>query len=185
MADFEPALQIILKHEGGWVNDPNDRGGETNFGISTLIIEREGITNAELGLPEGREPGWMKNMSVNAAIHIYKKLFWDRFGYGKINDQTVATKVCDCAVNCGPTQAHKLAQRAATFCGQPATDDGQLGPKSFAAINACVPYEFLVAMKDQMERYYEAIIKARPANEKFRKNWMKRAGWGVGLQRVP
>lgn len=179
MSDFQTALTVILKHEGGWVNDPNDRGGETNFGISTLIIEREGITNAELGMPEGRPVGWMKPMHVNAAIHIYRKLFWDRFGYGQIADQTCATKVMDCAVNCGPTQAHKLAQRAATACGQPATDDGKLGPKSLAAINACVPTEFMVQMKAQMEHYYELIIKNRPANEKFRKNWMKRAGWGV------
>lgn len=185
MSDFNAALQVILKHEGGWVDDPADRGGETNFGISTKIITDEGLTNVELGLPSGRERGWLKPMHINAAIHVYKKLYWDRYGYGQINDQTVATKICDAAVNMGGLQAAKLAQRAATACGQPATDDGKLGPKSFAAINACVPYEFLVAMKDQMERFYEAIIVARPANEKFRKNWMKRAGWGVGLQRVP
>jgi lysozyme family protein len=179
MADFQPALEVILKHEGGWVDDPADRGGETNFGISTKIIEDEKLTNVELGLPEGRTRGWLKAMHVNAAIHVYKKLFWDRFSYGQINDQTVATKICDAAVNMGGTQAAVLAQRAATACGQPAADDGKLGPRSFAAINACIPSEFLVQMKAQMEKFYDSIIKNRPANEKFRKNWMRRAGWGV------
>lgn len=179
MADFQPALQVILKHEGGWVDDPADRGGETNFGISTKIIEEEKLTNEELGLPPGREKGWLKDMHVNAAIHVYKKLYWDRYGYGNINDQAVATKLCDAAVNMGGTQAAKLAQRAATACGQPATDDGKLGPRSFAAINACVPIEWLKAMKAQMEWFYNKIIEGRKENEKFRKNWMKRAGWGV------
>lgn len=179
MATFEAAIPIILAHEGGWVSDPDDRGGETNFGISTLIIEREGITNEQLGLPPGRPAGWMKPMKVGAANFLYRHLFWDKYHYDQVSDQLVATKIFDCGVNCGPTQAHKLAQRAASACGHAVTDDGNLGPKSVAAINACDPKAFMLAMKTQMEGYYEAIIKNRPANAKFRNNWMKRAAWGL------
>ena len=71
MADFNYAIKVILKHEGGWVSDPADPGGETNFGISMLIIGREKITDAELGV-KYTGPGWLKNMKVENASAIYK-----------------------------------------------------------------------------------------------------------------
>lgn len=182
---FEAAIKVVLRHEGGWVSDPKDLGGETNFGISTLIIQREGITNAQLGLPvgnpviDGRAPGWLQTMKVEAAERIYRQLFWDRYGYAGIADQLVATKVFDCAVNCGPSRAHAMAQRAAAQCGAPCDVDGILGPDTFKAINASEPRAFVTAFAAEMRAHYERIIIARPANEKFRSNWMRRAAWGT------
>lgn len=178
MSSFDISIKTILLHEGGWVDHPNDPGGETNFGISTLIVQREGITNAELGLPDGRLPGWMKAMKVDAAVAIYKKLFWDRYKYGSIVDQTAATKVFDCAVNCGPGRAGAMAQRAANALGATLATDGVMGPKSFAAINALDGKAFVKAFADQMRAYYQAIIVKNPKLQVFSKNWMRRASWG-------
>lgn len=181
MSDFNEAIKVVLKHEGGWVNDPDDRGGETNFGISTLIVEREKITNEFLLMPADlkRDPGWMKLMKVEGAMKVYKQLFWDKFGYAAINDQNVATKIFDCGVNCGPSRSHTMAQKAANACGSVCGVDGILGPKSVFAINACEPKEFMSQMRAQMEAYYSAIIVKRPQNAKFRNNWMRRAAWGT------
>lgn len=178
---FEEAIKVVLRHEGGWVSDPKDLGGETNFGISSLIIQREGITPEFLGLdPRTRGvPGWLKPMKVEAAEKVYRQLFWDKYGYAGIADQLVATKVFDCAVNCGPSRAHAMAQRAATACGAPCDVDGIMGPNTIKAINASAPRQFITAFAQEMRAHYERIIIARPANEKFRSNWMRRAAWGT------
>jgi len=177
MSTFEAAIPVILKHEGGWVSDPQDPGGETNFGISTLIVNREAISNAELGLPEGRQPGWMKSMKVDAAKKIYQKLFWDRYDYGRLGDQAVATKIFDVGVNCGPSRAHAMAQRAATACGHAAADDGIFGPKSVVSINACNPQLWLLAMRQQQETYYRTLVARKPQLKVFLRTWLRRAAW--------
>jgi lysozyme family protein len=182
MSSFGPAIAVVLRHEGGWVDDPDDLGGETNYGISSLIIKRENISPAYLGLnPDTQgQRGWLRPLSVEAASRVYERLFWDRYGYKAILDQTVATKVFDCAVNCGPARAHAMAQRAAAVVsGAQVTADGIMGPKTIAAINACQPAAFVAAFAQQMRNHYEAIIQARPQNAKFRANWLRRAAWGT------
>jgi lysozyme family protein len=177
MSDFYMAIPTILKHEGGWVCHPSDPGGETNHGISTLMVERERISNQELGLPEGRSPGWMKAMTVESASKIYKKFFWDKPGYSQILDQRMATKVFDVAVNCGPARAHVMAQRAVNRCGQNVQADGILGSKSIQALNTVDPQAWMLAMCDEQLKYYQAIVAKRPSLAVFLKNWTKRASW--------
>lgn len=200
MSTFEQAIKVVLMHEGGWVNDPSDLGGETNFGISTLIIERERMTPEYLGLAIVPPPpvvvngvetlqsirarrnfaGWLKPLTVTTATKIYRQLFWDRYGYGRILDQASATKVFDFGVNAGPHNAGAVAQTAANACGPFGLKvDGSLGDKSYAAINASEPRMFLAQMRKAMEDYYNLIIAKRPLNEKFRSNWMHRAAWGT------
>lgn len=180
MSSFDESIKVILAHEGGWVNHPSDPGAETNFGISTLIIKRENITAEELGIAPNTmfKDGYLKPMKVDNAKALYKKLFWDRYKYGNIIDQAVATKVFDCAVNCGPGRSHKMAQKAVNACGGNVTVDGLLGPKTFAAINAIDPVVFVRAFANEMRSYYNSIVAVRPSLKVFIKNWTRRAGWG-------
>jgi lysozyme family protein len=176
VSDFDAAVAVVLRHEGGWVDDPFDKGGETNFGISMLIIRREGITPELLGLLD-LEPGALKGLTVQRAKLLYQKLFWTRFGYGQIADQTVATKVFDASVNLGPGRAHILAQQTAIALGADLTVDGSLGAKSFAAINACFPTAYVQAFGEAMADFYRAIVRRDPAQQRFLNNWLRRASW--------
>lgn len=176
MANFDKSIVVILRHEGGWVNNPADPGGETNYGISMLMVRREGMTPQQLGIPNF-DPGSMKLMTVDTAKAIYKTIFWDKPGYQKIIDDNVATKIFDCAVNCGPGRSHGMAQKAANRLGQKLIVDGNLGPKSLAGINACDPKQFLAAMAIEMLSYYQSIIVVHPTLAVFIKNWTKRAAW--------
>ena len=176
MSTFENAIPVVLKHEGGYVFNPADPGGETNFGISMLIIRREKITPQMLGIPDFKV-GSMKLMNVQAAKDIYKKLFWDKYDYGRLTDQNVATKIFDCGVNCGPERSHRMAQKAANACGQVLDVDGDLGKLSVAGINACSPALFLQAMKTEMEKYYNTLATQRPTLKQFLWIWLKRAAW--------
>lgn len=174
MSRFEDAIPVVMQHEGGWVDDPDDLGGETMMGWSTLTITKLGLKPRDLGIDQDEfTHGCLKLMKASTAEDLYRKHFWDRYGFAAIVDQTAATKCFDFAINAGPGNAATVAQRA---CG--ATIDGLWGPQTFARINAT--HDFVRAMATEMANYYESIIKARPKNEKFRSNWMRRAAWGVG-----
>lgn len=201
MSTFDKAIETILQHElapgndplRGWVDHPADPGAETNWGISTLMIVRENMSMADLGLDPSTpkpywdsaakryvyQPGYLKKMPLAKAIEIYKRMYWDPFHFDQINDQTAATKIADCGVNCGQNRAIAMAQRAATACGHPCNDDGVMGPKTIAAINAIEPKTFVRAMGAEMQKYYNGIVAAKPAKGVFLKTWTRRAQWGV------
>ena len=90
MADFNKAIAIILKHEGGYVNDPDDPGGETNMGITKRDFPHLDITN----------------LTVEQAKEIYKEKYWDTINGDDITNQTVATQIFDFGVNAGVNVHH-------------------------------------------------------------------------------
>lgn len=201
MSTFAEAIKVILAHElapgndpmRGWVDHPADPGAETNWGISTLMIVREGMSMADLGLdPATPKPYWdaatkkyvyqhgyLRAMPLEKAVAIYERLYWAPYKFDLINDQTAATKIADAGVNCGQNRAIAMAQRAATVCGHPCNDDGVTGPKTIAAINACEPKAFVRAMGAQMQAHYNDLVAKNPAKGVFLRTWTRRAQWGV------
>lgn len=179
MSTFEKAIPILLHHEGGFVNNPNDPGGATNYGISLRFLadhpdqgdfNHDGQVNAED----------IANMSVEEAETIYKIFWWDRFHYGSINDQTIATKVFDFSVNMGAIRAHKLLQAAMNNAfGLNLTVDGVLGRASFGAINAVMDggqeQALLDAYSEKAWQFYQALIARNPKLQVFAHGWRNRA----------
>lgn len=177
MADFEAAMKVVFGNEGGIADDPDDHGGYTNMGLTLPFLRQMADPMKYVG-----EPTWEKkhleHMHRDMAYKIYKDCIWDRNGYGNVNDTLVATKIFDQAVNMGEFWGEKLTQRAVNRIKPDALmADGNLGPKSYAAINSCDRTELLLAMRRTAEDYYEAIIKNDPTQEKFRHTWMTRAEW--------
>ena len=155
---FNQAIQLVLKHEGGYVNNPNDAGGPTNFGISQRSYPHLDI----------------QNLTQAQAIQIYRKDYWDLFPYDEINDNTLCTKVFDLAVNMGPLNANKCLQEAVISCGQFLTVDGYIGPISIAKINLCNPEALLAAFKSEAAHYYKLLVMRIPTNAIFLKGWLNR-----------
>lgn len=112
--NFDRAFEIIIGHEGGYVNDHRDPGGETKYGISKRAYPAVDIYN----------------LTLNQAKTIYKRDYWDAVDAESIPG-AARLMVFDCAVNCGVTTAKKLLQRAVEV-----KDDGIIGPKTRAAISA-------------------------------------------------
>jgi lysozyme family protein len=162
MSNFNPAVAVVLFHEGGWVWDGSDPGGATNWGISLTWYK----TINPLATPED-----IKNMSMQGAEALYEKYWWDKFGYGSIVDQTIATKIFDMSVNMGGHQAHELVQRA---LGLPV--DGILGPNTLAAINGG-QIGLLTAIIAQQVGFYTRLAQEKPTLAKFLPGWLKRANW--------
>ncbi len=156
---FEKAITIVLKHEGGYVNDPNDLGGETKYGISKRSYPHLDI----------------KNLTVEQAIEIYRRDWWDKYRYGDIKDQDVATKVFDLSVNMGPATAHRLLQEALVFLGYSVAVDGILGPQTIGAANKADPKRLLQVLRWLAAHQYYRIAAQRPQSQAFLMGWLKRA----------
>lgn len=156
---FKAAIPLVLTHEGGYVDDPHDRGGETNMGIS-----KRSYPNVDI-----------KNLTVDQATAIYYKDFWCKGPYENIADYALAKKVFDTAVNTGTSRALKFLQQAANAQGAHLTVDGIAGPKTIAAINAMHAPSLLASYREVQANFYLDIIKRNPTQAKFKNGWLKRA----------
>ena len=156
---FERLIGFVLEHEGGYVNDPTDPGGETKYGISKRSYPRLDI----------------KNLTIEDAKGIYYQDWWLPLKCPQIHDDKVAQKYLDTCVNTGKGTGTKILQRALQMIGYRITVDGAIGPKTLAAVNAADPQALLVAMRQQQKAHYEQLIQKNPKLEKFRRGWMARA----------
>jgi lysozyme family protein len=114
---FDEAFEKLIGHEGGYVDHPNDPGGETKFGISKRSYPHVDI----------------KRLTLEEAKAIYKRDFWGPAGCDAVPG-SVKFELFDTAVNSGVKTAIKLLQRA---CG--AFVDGAIGPNTLLAANTMDP----------------------------------------------
>lgn len=137
----------------GYVNDPNDRGGETKFGVAKNANPDLNITLLT----------WAQ------AKDVYFKRYWLAGKCDQMPGRYAALHF-DIAVNHGIKRAAILLQRALGL-----TDDGIIGPATLAKINA-ITDEFALcnSVCDLRKKFYEDIIKNDPSQEKYRTGWMNR-----------
>lgn len=180
MAEFSLAINTVFKHEGRYVDDENDAGGATNYGISlrfllsTGDLDKDGWRDGDINHDGDVNVEDIKFLSITDAEDLYRRYFWDKSGYDRIHDQVIATKLFDLAVNMGNHGANKIAQRAVrSAIGLKLDDDGILGLRSVAGINMSDPKILLPAIKSEAAGYYRAI-RTKGANT-FLKGWLNRA----------
>lgn len=150
MADFSIAIEKTLEYEGGYVDNPNDPGGATNWGITIGVLQSQG----SLGDVDGNgaiDKTDVKLMTRDTAIQIYRNLYWKG---DNIDSQAIAEKHFDIGVNMGVGTAAKYLQQAAVKCGQTITVDGNIGPKTISAINNCNESMLMSALCDVQENHY-------------------------------
>lgn len=161
--NFERAMIMVFEHEGGYVNHPNDPGGETKYGISKRSYPNVNI----------------RKLTKEGAKEIYKKDWWDRHQYGKISSPDVSRKAFDMAINMGARRAHKILQRAINNVhGSQLAVDGAIGPNTLRVCNECSANDDVILMKELRHlhgQYYQNLIRRRPSMKVFEKGWMRRA----------
>lgn len=157
------AINVVLDHEKGLVDHPNDPGGITNWGISLRSYPHLGSDG-------------IRNLTKEQATEIYYKDWWIRYKYNQIENLTIATKILDIAVNIGPVNANRILQRAVNFLADDVLKvDGVLGPKTFAAVKSCRADKLHKVLQFKIAEYYHALAKARQSARVFLMGWLNRA----------
>lgn len=164
---FKWAVEYTLKIEGGFVNDPDDAGKATKFGITMATLShRRGhpVTVADV-----------EALTIGEAISIYETNFWIPTGLAAVSKRpATAIAVFDAGVLFGPGVAMISAQRALNDCGCAVRVDGFAGPKTTDAMNAVKPAAFITAFAVELSERIESIILRNPSDAKYRKGWLTR-----------
>lgn len=173
---FARLIDGVIGREGGYVNHPDDKGGETIWGITVGTARRFGYTDA------------MGNMTRIRAVEIYRAQYWTGPGYDRIAalSEVVAEELFDTGVNMGPGVASTMLQRCLNALNRQGKDyadirtDGDAGPGTRAALAAFLKVRGKegerVLLKGlnalQGERYIE-LAEKRQANESFLYGWLR------------
>lgn len=160
MAKAELLKPFILKWEGGFVNDPIDKGGATNKGVTIGTFRQfygKGATVEQL-----------KCITDEQWLHIFKAGYWDRWKADCITNQSVANILVDWVWASG-VWGIKIPQRVLGV-----TEDGIVGEKTIAALNAQNPVDFFAKIKTERIKFVDDIVRRNPEQVRFIKGWKNR-----------
>ena len=165
MSRFDQCLKFVLEREGGYVNDPSDRGGATNHGITQSVYD-------DYRVRAGRNRQPVIGIDAAEIADIYRLRYWKAVHADKF-PRPVDLAVFDAAVNHGTRQAILFLQRAVG-----ADDDGVIGPQTIAAVQADdkAGLSVLVASAIVVMRreFYQKLVARDATQRKFLKGWNNR-----------
>jgi len=151
---FDEIIEIVLEHEGGYVNDPDDPGGETNFGIAKRSHPDVDIAN----------------LTKEGAKEIYKSEYWDKNKVESLPEQ-LRHIYFDMCVNQGRGRAVRIMQRAANAKGAGLKVDGGMGPVTIEAMKGLE----IDRVRAYRVKYYADLVTRKPDLEKFYFGWFRRS----------
>lgn len=157
--NFDRCLKAVLKHEGGFVNHPEDPGGMTNMGITALTYAE--YTGRRLSTITEQE---MRSLTVEMVAPIYKRKYWDKCKCDQL-PSGIDYAVFDYAVNSGPTRAIKHLQECLAI-----NADGIIGAQTLKYVENSLPSELL---REYLQRR-EDFLKGLRTFKTFGRGWMRR-----------
>ena len=160
MSNFDECLQIILHHEGGYVNHPKDPGGMTNLGVTKRVYEDwVGYAVSE---------HTMQNLTEEDVAPIYKKNYWDRVKADQL-PEGLDLCVFDWAVNSGTGRAAKKLQ---AMIGT--TVDGGIGPNTLRALKMYCDTEGIEAAISDYTKMRQEFYEGLSTFDTFGRGWTRR-----------
>ena len=154
--NFEQCLALVLKSEGGFVDNPKDPGGMTNLGVTKAVYEA--FVGHEV------DEATMRALGPDDVTPLYRRNYWDRV----VGDQLpVGVDYCvfDCAVNSGPSQSVKFLQRALNVAA-----DGVLGEHTLNAANQRDAAELIEQFCEERLQFMQSLS----TWPKFGNGWQRR-----------
>jgi lysozyme family protein len=167
VASFDLFLPMLLRFEGGYVDDPTDPGGETNKGVTMTTFQH--CSHELLGIEPTSDN--LKSLSDAQAGIIYRSLYWDNISGDDFELQDLANIVCDFYVNAG-THATSLLQRLLNALGAHLVEDGSIGPASIQALGNVDEVTVYRQYKQGRIDYYKSLGQRFP---QFLQGWLNRA----------
>lgn len=170
-------INSVIGKEGGYVNNPADRGGPTNWGITEKVARAHGYK------------GDMRNLTREQAVEIFEADYWygPRFDLIAQVSESIAAELMDTGVNMGPATPSKWLQRwlnAFNLQGTLYPDmivDGQIGPRTVSALSSYLKKRgsageavLLKALNCSQGVRYLEIAEANKTQETFLYGWFNR-----------
>lgn len=161
MAKAELLKPFILSWEGGFVDDPLDRGGATNKGITIGTFRNFYGKDATVEQ--------LKNITDEQWLHIFKSGYWDKWKADDIENQSIANIVVDWAWGSGAATSIKQVQKILGVAV-----DGIVGDDTLTAINIAGQRSLFVKIHNRRIEFVENIVKRDPSQARFLKGWKNR-----------
>lgn len=149
---FAPLFNRLMKHEGGYVNHPQDPGGETKWGVTKRVARKYGYQ------------GSMRKLPKTTARNIAKRLYWDVIHGGEL-EKAIAWQVMDAAYNHGNRNAVKMLQRAVGT-----KDDGVIGKFTLGAVEGMEVNDVILRFNAERLEFYARLHTFRS----FGRGWTRR-----------
>ena len=151
--NYQNCLDLVLKSEGGWVNNPADPGGETNLGVTKRVWEEY----------VGHPVQTLKNLTKADVAPLYEQKYW-RPTYGEVLPRGLDFLCFSMGVNAGPGRSVKLLQ-SAIGC----IPDGSIGPNTMAKIRESNVATLINQFSESRRGYYRSLNKPQ-----FEHGWLNR-----------
>src|SRR5690606_21582969 len=164
MADINKLSPKIAKWEGGYVNDPTDRGGATNMGITISTWRQVGYDKDGDGDIDKFDIKLLDHKDFSFVLRQY----WDRWKADQIKDQKLAEILVDWVWGSGKWGII-IPRRLLGV-----TADGVVGNKTLSALNSQDPVKFHKLVWDARLKFLNDIVKRDPSQKKFIKGWVNR-----------
>ena len=157
----EIALPLVLKYEGGFVNDPDDRGGATNKGITQKVYD-------DYRKDKGLDENSVRDISDSEVEEIYYNGYWLAGKCDKLSPKLSIIHFDTC-VNTGVRQASKFLQRAANV-----PDDGIIGFQTLSAVSQMDDNYLASKYLEKRRDFYNYLANKNASQQKFLNGWLSR-----------
>lgn len=159
MTGFDKAFQATIGHEGGYVNDPDDPGGETKYGISKRSYPDVDISS----------------LTISEAKEFYRKDYWEKQSCHLLEDwPDVAAEIFDTSVNMGVGRGGKIFQEALNLANRNERDyqnivvDGAIGAKTISAFRSNKNKRRLFNVMNILQgEFYIKLMRKNEVSEKY------------------
>jgi lysozyme family protein len=151
--NYQNCLDLVIKSEGGWVNNPADPGGETNLGVTKRVWEEY----------VGHPVQTLKNLTKADIAPLYEQKYW-RPTYGEVLPRGLDFLCFSMGVNAGPGRSVKLLQ-SSIGC----IPDGNIGPNTMAKIRESNVATLINQFSESRRGYYRSLNKPQ-----FEHGWLNR-----------
>lgn len=164
MAKIENLSPIVAKWEAGFINDPTDKGGATNMGITLGAWKQIGYDKDGDGDIDVQDIRLLDERDFGCVLKVY----WNRWQANRIVNQSIANLLVDWVFTSG-SWGVKIPQRILKL-----KEDGIVGNQTITAVNLVNQKKLFDEIFEARKKFFQDIVKNNPEQKKFIKGWLNR-----------